>query len=289
MIHRHLQKPRNQHSNRPTSRRRLKSSDDPVIASPEILRQVRQLQEEWDIPKPVAFQIARGQKDLSSYLNNNARKSQIRSLARQHDMEGSIAAMVIDGKVGLSKALFLKRWSEYRRRHQQKSVLRAYHDQQTPVWISTSGRLPFASTVVEETEYQITICKEPDGTTETIDKLAIQYIFEEKDRERVLDAVSLTPELAKKNVLPPQRILSRYLMPDHLLFELYESRQVVNLTLLNGIVLRGLIDWIGTYEIRIRLKNGAPVVVLRHAVHRLADKKSKELGRFRSHDSRSQA
>ena len=54
-----------------------------------------------------------------------------------------------------------------------------------------------------------------------------------------------------------------------------KERQVLLFTLLEGEIIRGIIDKFSKYEIVIHCKGGIPVVILRHAVYDVRDKKGR--------------
>ena len=64
----------------------------------------------------------------------------------------------------------------------------------------------------------------------------------------------------------------RFFVKNKSLYPLMKDRQVMFFTLVDGSLIRGLIDGFSRYEIRMSLKGGVPLTLLRYAVNDLRDK-----------------
>jgi sRNA-binding regulator protein Hfq len=79
-------------------------------------------------------------------------------------------------------------------------------------------------------------------------------------------------DLQLEPIIPTKK---RYHIKNKSLFPLMKERHVVFFTLMEGEIVKGLITGFTRYEITVSLKGGIPVVILRHAVYDLRDKKGR--------------
>lgn len=96
----------------------------------------------------------------------------------------------------------------------------------------------------------------------TVPKVEILFVARAADRSEIAAKRKGTPKPADALY----KIGGRHFIKNKTLFPLMMERQVVFLTLLDGTLLRGLVTGFNRYEIRMSLKGGTPVTVLRHGV-----------------------
>lgn len=100
---------------------------------------------------------------------------------------------------------------------------------------------------------------------------------------RAADAAALSAQLnrgktgAVQPVEPLRKAVERHHIKNKTLYPLMRERQVVFITALNGLVLRGLVSGFNRYEINLSLKGGVPVGVLRHGVLKAQNKDGRSL------------
>ena len=97
-------------------------------------------------------------------------------------------------------------------------------------------------------------------------KLEILIVYKPGDRESIRQHAKGTWQGATHPVEPLRRHAERHHIKNKTLYPLMEERQVADITVLDGTVLRGIISGFNTYEIMMNLKGGTPVTVLRHGV-----------------------
>lgn len=68
---------------------------------------------------------------------------------------------------------------------------------------------------------------------------------------------------------------NRHYIKNKTLFPLMQQREVLFFTLLEGEIIRGVVLAFSRYDLTVGLKGGIPVVVLRHAVLDVRDKKGR--------------
>jgi sRNA-binding regulator protein Hfq len=67
----------------------------------------------------------------------------------------------------------------------------------------------------------------------------------------------------------------RHFIKNKSLYPLMLDREVLFITLLEGEILRGVIQAFNRYEIQLSLKTGLPVTILRHALYDVRNKKGR--------------
>ena len=114
-----------------------------------------------------------------------------------------------------------------------------------------------------------------EGALETVHKVHVNYICPETGREEVLKQVRKDASVADKAEGPHFLPRFRHHIKNKSLFPLMNRREVLYFTLLHGEVLRGIVNGFSRYEIGLSMKRGVPVVILRHAVFDVKDKKER--------------
>ena len=67
----------------------------------------------------------------------------------------------------------------------------------------------------------------------------------------------------------------RYFIKNKTLYPLTQERQVMFLTLLEGEIIKGLVEDFSRYDVTMRLKGGIRLTVLRHAIYDMRDKRGR--------------
>jgi sRNA-binding regulator protein Hfq len=115
----------------------------------------------------------------------------------------------------------------------------------------------------------------PDGSQEKIHKVKVNFVCRESDRDEVVKQLKRDETVAKKTEGPHFLPRFRHHIKNKSLFPLMNRREVLFFTLMNGEVLRGIVQGFSKYEIYLNLKRGTPVAILRHAVVDVRDKKDR--------------
>lgn len=136
-------------------------------------------------------------------------------------------------------------------------------------------------TVVANLTYDVILSlsgmTEESPVEKTVSKTEILFIC------RDTDASALSAQLKRcktgdiQPVEPLRRAVERHHIKNKTLYPLMRERQVVLITMLNGLVLRGLVSGFNRYEISLSLKGGVPVGVLRHGVLKAQNKDGRSL------------
>ena len=114
----------------------------------------------------------------------------------------------------------------------------------------------------------------PDGPSEKIHKVNVNFLCPEFNLKEVMTQMKRVAKGKKEIEGPHFSPHFRNHIKNKSLFPLMNRKEVLFFTLLGGEVLRGIIDGFSRFEIYLNMKRGTPVVILRHAVLDVRDKKN---------------
>jgi len=108
-----------------------------------------------------------------------------------------------------------------------------------------------------------------NGSKQQIPKAAIKYFYKEMDAENLHAAVETDAGIKAQQLcqLPPDAHAEEIDTAD--VRQAHKNSVPVAITLREGEIFRGTIDWVSPYEIKLILENGSKVVIFRHAVYEL--------------------
>ena len=125
------------------------------------------------------------------------------------------------------------------------------------------------ATVLEMTLSRLTL--NSNGKEQHIPKTDVKYCYKDVDAERVCRQLFNIDDTVKAQQLT--QITSDAQACDIDTDAVQDARRnkaPIEITLREGEIFRGIIDWVSPYEIKLILANGAKVVIFRHAVYTLS-------------------
>ncbi len=134
------------------------------------------------------------------------------------------------------------------------------------------GHQILTAKVTENQPYQVQLAIK-NGEKIFKPKIEIKFIHEHAHRDKVLNLISYNDHVKKQQFQPIINQRNRHHVKNKSLYPLMKDREVLFFTMLEGEILRGVIADFSRYEITVNLKGGIPVVLLRHALYDLRDKK----------------
>lgn len=236
-----------------------RGSREPGGARTELQRKVDDLVRDTHIPRPWAWQVARGQAKLNDVITRLAQADRVAALVSRHGLDKSIATQVASGVLDLDAVLRKKRMSEHLAQFRDHATLgRALADGQ-PRTLHLHGLRTLTGRVVAVDRYELQV-EGPDGT-ETLHKIEVKLVHAPDARVRVRG--SANGRAVAEPVPKPQ---DRYACSDRRLFAAHDDGTDSRITTLEGDELVGQVAWIARWELGLRQKGGAEVVVFRHAI-----------------------
>ena len=212
------------------------------------------------MPYQMAMAVAHGRMELNEALERMARKDRVNALMERHQLSRALATQIALGHASLDQVLARRRLETHRVDHRDRSALvpearltLALHDGR-----ALKGR------VVGVEPYQVVF--QPDGgEVETLHKLKLLYTYAPDDWKGVKKGVK-SEKRASDSAEPAVRPQDRYSCSDRRLFGYLDRQIEVQVSLLDGEVLRGHLTWFGRYEFGLKLRTDAEVTVFRHAL-----------------------
>ncbi len=132
------------------------------------------------------------------------------------------------------------------------------------VWILyCHGLKTFRGIIKKNEKYDVTV-EDVSLGEQGIRKVEIKYLYPESKESLVTKLIKRDEKILHP---PIEEKARRRHIKNKTLFPLMKNREVVFLQTLEGELIRGLVDEFSRYEIVVKLKNGAPVTVLRHCVY----------------------
>lgn len=116
---------------------------------------------------------------------------------------------------------------------------------------------------------------DPQGAEQRIHKVLVKFACPAAFADEVERQLKLNEAVAARKEGPHFLPKYRHPIEDRALFDLMNRREVLFFTMLEGEVLRGIIRGFSKYEIRLGMKGDVPVVILRHGVYDLRDKRGR--------------
>ena len=113
------------------------------------------------------------------------------------------------------------------------------------------------------------------GSPVDLPKLQVKLLYPAVHSAAVAPLVNSDPRVRALRLEPIPSPSARHHVKNKSLFVLMKDREVVFFTLLEGEIVRGVIGDFSRYDVTVRVKGGLPVVLLRHSVYDLRDKKGR--------------
>jgi sRNA-binding regulator protein Hfq len=215
------------------------------------------------LPRNLAFQVAMGNLTLSDALKKLAFRDEVEKLIRRHELQRSLATQIAMGQVSLEDVLRKQRRQTYFEEHKSRSMLMDVLASGQRITLMLHGQKRTSGTIVEVGPYEFTV--QGKGEPETIHKLQVKAAWDARRNAAVFSSIKKNRDRAQpcEPIVKPQ---DRFHCSNRRLFQHMEAEERLTIHLLEGSVLTGTIDWIGKWELGLKLKKGPVAVIFRHAM-----------------------
>ncbi len=105
-----------------------------------------------------------------------------------------------------------------------------------------------------------------EGESRELPKTDVKYCYKAEDATGIQSIISYNEEIKKQNLKPIVQPSKRYSINTSVIIQARRARRTIEVTMLEGEVFRGLVDWVSRYEIKMILENQSKIVVFRHAI-----------------------
>ncbi len=139
---------------------------------------------------------------------------------------------------------------------------------ETPMFFALYDDVQLPATVLEMTLSRLTL--NSNGKEQHIPKTDVKYCYKDIDAERVQAAIDIDEEVKAQQLTQLTADAQACEIDTEAVQNARRNKSPIQVTLREGEIFRGVIDWVSPYEIKLILANGSKVVVFRHAVYTLS-------------------
>ena len=136
---------------------------------------------------------------------------------------------------------------------------------ETSMFFALYNQVQLPAIVLEMTLTSLTL--NTNGKEQVIAKADVKYCYKDVDAENVQASVDTNDAVKAqqlKQLLPDDE---GYEIDTETVLRARKNGYPIEVTLREGEIFRGIVDWVSRYEIKLILENGAKVVIFRHAIY----------------------
>ena len=139
---------------------------------------------------------------------------------------------------------------------------------ETSMFFALYNAIQLPATVLEMTLSSLTL--NSNGKEQQIAKTDVKYCYKDFDAEKVQAAIAIDEDVKAQGLtqLPPDTQPCQ--IDTEAVRHARKNGSPIEITLREGEIFRGTVDWVSPYEIKLILENGAKVVIFRPAIYNLS-------------------
>ena len=135
---------------------------------------------------------------------------------------------------------------------------------QTPMFFGLYNHTVLPATIIDFTKYDLVL--QAEGESQELPKTDVKYCCKAEDATNIQSIIRYDEATKKQDLKPIIQPKKRYRINTRTIVQARRTRQTIEVTMLEGEVFRGLVDWVSRYEIKMILENESKIVVFRHAI-----------------------
>ena len=138
---------------------------------------------------------------------------------------------------------------------------------ETSMFFALYGAIQLPATVLEMTLSSLTF--NSNGSEQHIPKTDVKYCYKDIDAEKLQAAIEIDEDIKAQQLTQLPGDAQACEIDTETVRQARKNGSSIEITLREGEIFRGTIDWVSPYEIKLVLENGAKVVIFQHAVYNL--------------------
>lgn len=162
----------------------------------------------------------------------------------------------------------------YRKEHEGDSIFEKECGSGAAWCFFLHGQKQLTGTIVRNEKFECDVA-DSQGVEQRIHKVRVKFACPAGVTEEVERLLERNETVAARKEGPHFLPKYRHPIEDRVLFDFMNSRQVLFFTMLEGEVLRGILRGFSKHEIRLGMKRDVFVVLLRHGVYDVRDKRGR--------------
>ena len=135
---------------------------------------------------------------------------------------------------------------------------------QTPMFFGLYNHTVLPATITDFTKYDLVLQGERES--QELPKTDVKYCYKAEEATKIQAIIRYDAEIKKQDLKPIIQPKKRYRINTRTIVRARRTQQTIEVTMLEGEVFRGLVDWVSRYEIKMILENESKIVVFRHAI-----------------------
>ena len=139
---------------------------------------------------------------------------------------------------------------------------------ETSMFFALYGAIQVPANVLEMTLSRLTL--NSNGKEQHIPKTDVKYCYKDIDAEKLQAAIAVDEDVKVQQLAQLPADAEACEIDTEAVRQARKNGSPIEITLREGEVFRGTIDWVSPYEIKLILGNGAKVVIFQHAVYDLS-------------------
>jgi len=136
--------------------------------------------------------------------------------------------------------------------------------QKTPMFFGLYNHELVQATVDSFTKYEFTF-KQSEEKRE-LPKTDVKFCYKDEDAQGVQALMQYSEEVKAQKLTPIIPRKQRYQIKTKRIQQAREEKLPITVTMREGELFKGQVDWVSPYEIKMILENGAKILVFRHAI-----------------------
>lgn len=136
------------------------------------------------------------------------------------------------------------------------------------------GRRIIPARIIDSQTYEATL-EDEQGNHLPVHKTEIKFLHSLEEALEIAEKIKIDRRVQAQNLEPIYYTKDRHFIKNKSLYPLMLEREVLFFTLLEGEILRGVVQGFNRFEIQVSLKGGLPVTILRHALYEVQNKKGR--------------
>ncbi|MFP4258339.1 MAG: hypothetical protein ACLFRE_04975 [Desulfovermiculus sp.] len=169
---------------------------------------------------------------------------------------------------------YLAGLKEYLNLNYEDSALEKAYVQGTWHVFHLHGKRVLPARIIDSQTYEATL-EDEQGAHHPVHKTEIKFFHSFEEALEIAEKIKIDRQVRSQKLEPIYSTKGRHFIKNKSLYPLMLDREVLFFTLLEGEILRGVIQGFNRYEIKVSLKGGLPVTILRHALYEVQNKKGR--------------
>lgn len=219
----------------------------------------------YGLPLDLARMVAAEQLSASAAIERLARRDRVEQLIRQHGLDRALATQVALDQVRLEDVLARLRIQKHLDENRDHEVFHDAAASGRPIVLGLHGHRSLRGKVLEVRTYEVDVQEEGQPAPEIVHKTQVKYAYDPEEYKKLKKAMEFDKPRRERQVDPRMRPQDRFACSNRRLGAAMDAQREVSVTTVEGEVFRGKLARVSRYEVLLRTRQGAEVVILRHA------------------------